>query len=310
MEESKGPLIGKLENEIIEMVNSKKIELAKIDELFNIGANPNALEYAEPDEDFDCDIYWATLFSECIFSSQEKGADLYPLLKSFIKYGLDVNKFGASIIGDFTFVVGKSDIYEMTKLILENMDKNINVNQALSGIGLEESFLNCSFDNRDGESNDLFGLYELIDAFSHNKAYKSFYRLPKKINEKFVKINVNGDFVVLDKNKIAVKSEKDKMCMISKIMMEKNTLIIEDNYGVYINNEDQNKYDDDNIFTINANEYFKKEKIINLKFKHYQVKLSAKSFAQGRVVTINFTNNKKLVYKEDADNNLESIEIE
>lgn len=300
--------LNKLENEILELVNNSKIDILKVEELFKSGANPNALEYDEPDKGFNDDTYWSTLFSECIFASQEKEPDLYPLLELFIKYGLDANKYGTSIIGDFHFIGGKSDIYEMTKLMLDNMDRKTDMGEALSGIGTEDSYLTCSFDNMDSESNDLFGLYELIDAFKNNKPYKSFYKLPKKINEKFIKLNINGNFVILDKNKVAVKSEKSKMCMISKIEMEKNTLIVEDNYGVYINNEDQNNYED-NVFTKYANEYLKNEKIIDLKFKHYQIGLSPTSHAQGRVVTINFTNGKKLVYEEDVEDKLEILEI-
>ena len=301
-------IIGALEKEIIKLVDNKIINLEKVEVLFKNGANPNALEYINPDKGFNDDTYWDTLFSECIFEAQDKKPNLYPLLEMFIKYGLDVNKYGPSIIGDFHFVMGKSNIFEMTKLILDKMDKNIDISQALSNIGTEESYLNCCFDDMDYESNDLFGLYELIVAFANNKPYKSFYRLPRKLNEKFMKLDIGGVFVTLEKNKVTVKSDKHKMCMISKIQMEKNTLIVEDNYGVYINNEDQNEYKD-NVFTEYANKHFKNEKIIDLTFKHYQIELSPTSHAQGRVVTINFTNHKKLVYDEDSNNNLETIEI-
>jgi hypothetical protein len=74
--------------------------------------------------------------------------------------------------------------------------------------------------------------------------------------------------------------------------MEKNNLIVEDNYTVYINNEDTHEYQE-NIFTEYANDYFKNEKVIDLKFKHYEIELSPNSHAQGRVVTINFTNGQK-----------------
>ena len=51
------------------------------------------------------------------------------------------------------------------------------------------------------------------------------------------------------------------------------------------------------------------EKIIEIKFKHYEIEINPTSRAQGRVVTILFTNDKKLVYEEDIDNKLETIEI-
>lgn len=297
-----------LENKILELVDNNPINIKEVEKLFKQGANPNALDDDKPDQGWDGDEYWSTFFSECIFTAQDKEPDLFPLLELFIKYGLDVNKYGPSIIGDFHFIRGNSDIYEMTKIILNKMDKKTDIHEGISRIGTESSYLNCSFDDMDAESNDLLGLCIMFESFSENKSYKSFYRLPKKINELFKKIIITGNFVILDKNKVAVKSNKSETCMFSKIEMEKNTLIVEDNYAVYINNDDTHEYQE-NVFTEYANEYFKNEKVIDLKFKHYQVELSPTSHAHGRVVTINFTNNKKLVYEEDIDNNLETIEI-
>ena len=286
--------LNKLEKELVKLVyNSRKIDIMKVEKLFKLGANPNALECNEPEHSWDDEIYWETLFSECILASQEKNPDLYPLLELFIKYGLDVNKYGPSIIGDLYFVSDNNDIYELTKLILNNINRNVDLSLSLFSIGMEESYLNCAFDDMDNESNELFGVIELINAFTNNKPYKSFYKLPKKINEKFTKLSINGDFVVLDQKKVAVKYEKSKMNMITKIDMEKNTLIIKDNYSVYINNEDQNEYED-NIFTKYANQYFKNEKIVDLKFKHYSVEVDPKTLVSGRVVTINFTNNRAI----------------
>ena len=230
------------------------------------------------------------------------------MLELFIKYGLDVNKYGPSIIGDFHFIRGNNDIYEMTKIMLDKMDRKTNIHEAISGIGVESSYLNCSFDCMDAESNDLLGLCIMLEDFTKNKPYKSFYKLPKKINEEFKRINIKGDFVVLEKNKIAVDSKSSRNYFITKIEMNNHDLIVEENCDVYINDEDDEEFTE-NIFTQYANEYFKGEKIVDLKFKHYEVELDPKTHAQGRVVTINFTNNKKLVYEEDTDKNLETVEI-
>lgn len=298
--------LGKLENEILKLVNKKNIDIMKVTELFEKGANPNALEYDKPDS-----IYYSTFFSACIFEAQEKEPNLYELLKIFIEYGLDIEKYGASIIGDFHFIFENSDIYEMTKLMLNSAKHKIDVGQALSSIGIEESYRNCCLDempDRDESSNELFGLYELLEAYKNEKNYNGFYRLNLKPNQKFINIKVKGDFVEINENKIAVKSEKEKCCMTSKIQMENDTLIIEDNYGVYINNNDNDEYEE-NEFTRKANKYFADEKIVEIKFKHYEVEINPTSRAQGRVVTILFTNDKKLVYEEDVDNKLETIEI-
>ena len=303
--------LGELENKILKLVDEKIINIEKVKELFESGADPNALKYDEPDKGFDNDPYYSTFFSECIFEAQGKAPNLYDLLKVCIEYGLDVEKYGASIISDFHFIFENSDIYEMTKLMLNSTKHKIDVGQALSGIGTEESYRNCCLDempDRDKSSNDLFGLYVLLEAYKNEKDYNGFFRLNLKPNQKFNSCKVNGDFVEINENKIAVKSEKEKCCMTSKIQMENDTLIIEDNYGVYINNKDNNGYED-NEFTRKANQYFANEKIIEIKFKHYEVEINPTSHAQGRVVTILFTNDKKLVYEEDVDNKLETIEI-
>lgn len=300
--------LGKLENKILDLVNNKTINVVEVEKLFKQGANPNALEDDKVDKGWDGDDYWSTFFSECIFASQEKEPDLFPLLELFIKYGLDVNKYGPSIIGDFHFIRGNNDIYEMTKIMLDKMDRKTNIHEAISGIGVESSYLNCSFDCMDAESNDLLGLCIMLEDFTKNKPYKSFYKLPKKINEEFKRINIKGDFVVLEKNKIAVDSKSSRNYFITKIEMNNHDLIVEENCDVYINDEDDEEFTE-NIFTQYANEYFKGEKIVDLKFKHYEVELDPKTHAQGRVVTINFTNNKKLVYEEDTDKNLETVEI-
>lgn len=303
--------LGELENKILKLVDTKNINIEKVKELFENGADPNVLEHEKPDKGFDNDSYYSTFFSECIFEAQEKAPNLYDLLKVFIEYGLDVEKYGASIISDFHFIFENSDIYEMTKLMLNSAKHKIDVGQALSGIGTEESYRNCCLDempDRDESSNDLFGLYVLLEAYKNEKDYNGFFRLDLKPNQKFSNFKVNGEFVEINENKIAVKSEKEKCCMTSKIQMENDTLIIEDNYGVYINNKDTNEYED-NEFTRKANQYFTNEKIIEIKFKHYEVEINPTYRAQGRVVTILFTNDKKLIYEEDIDNKLETIEI-
>ena len=58
-----------------------------------------------------------------------------------------------------------------------------------------------------------------------------------------------------------------------------------------------------------AGSFYNAPKIIDLEFKHYEVELSPTSYLTVRVVIINFTNNKRLVYEEDINNKLETIEI-
>ena len=235
--------LGKLENEILELVNSEIIDISRVEELFKNGADPNALVDDAPDLDFDNNIHWSTFFTACFLSSQ-KEPDFYPLLEVFIKYGLDVNKYGSSLIDDFHFISDRCDIYEMTKLVLNNVTDKPKINPALLSIDTVESWLNCSF--RDGEcdaeSNDFYGLYVLVESFLNNKPYNSFYRLPNQINEGFKNIYVNGNFAIIKKNKLSVKRNDFEKAMITKIVMENNTLIVQDNHSVYINNDDTHTY--------------------------------------------------------------------
>ena len=130
-------------------MDEKIINIEKVKELFESGANPNAMEYDESDKSdkgFNDDTYYSTFFSECIFEAQGKSPDLYDLLKVFIEYGLDIEKYGSSIISDFHFIFENSDIYEMTKLMLNSAKNKIDVGEAQAGIGTEESYRNCCLD--------------------------------------------------------------------------------------------------------------------------------------------------------------------
>lgn len=301
--------LGELENKILELVNSEIIDINKVEELFKNGADPNALEDDEPYLDFDNNIHWSTFFTSCIFSTQQNNPDFYPLLEIFIKYGLDVNIYGSSLIGDFHFISESCDIYEMTKLVLNNVTDKPKIKPALSSIDTVESWLNCNIDEIcDAESNDFYGLYVLVESFLNNKPYNSFYRLPKHINESFKNIFVSGNFVSINKNKLSVKINEFEKSATTKIVMENNTLIVQDNHSVYINNDDTHTYEE-NEFTDYANSYFKNEKVIDIKFKHFEVNLSPDLCAQDRAVTINFTNNKKLKYAVETENNLITIEV-
>lgn len=301
--------LGKLENEILALMNSEIIDISRVEELFKIGANPNALEDENPDRDFDDNIYWSTFFTSCILSSQQNYPYFYPLLEVFIKYGLDVNKYGSSLIDDFHYISNRCDIYEMTKLVLNHVTDRTKINPALSSIDTVESWLNCNKDEIcDAESNDFYGLYVLVESFLNNIPYNSFYRLPKQINEEFKNINVNGNFVVIEKNKLSAKNNENKNALNTKIVMKNNTLIVKDYHSVYINNDDIHNYVK-NEFTEYANSYFKSEQIIDVNFKHFEVQLNSNSCAQDRMVTISFTNKKKLKYMEDTENNLVTVEI-
>ena len=284
--------LNKLENDILNLVNRKNIDVRKVNELFKSGANPNALSNDEV-ETFNSCSYYSTFFSECIFESQENTPDLFPLLKCFIENGLDVNKYGPSIIGDFHFIHGNSDIYKMTKYMLNHMDKNNPVEQALDSIGTEESYYNCSLKN-DFASNELASIYELIKAFSKGNEFNNIYSWKTIIGEKVKEINISGTNCIIDDNTFICSSLNSEMKTL--IECESNKLYILDNDIAFVNNsalidnksKKFSKYLTDNL---------KGEVIENVCFEHTEFIDAPRSYIQDRNIIISFSNNKKILYK-------------
>ena len=96
----------------------------------------------------------------------------------------------------------------MTKLMLNSAKNKIDVGEAQAGIGTEESYRNCCLDempDRDESSNDLFGLYVLLEAYKNGKDYNGFFRLNLKPNQKFNCFKIDGDFAEINENKMSVK---------------------------------------------------------------------------------------------------------
>lgn len=284
--------LNKLENEIFKLVDNNHIDINKVNELFKAGANPNALLEEKVEKNDDC-TYYSTFFSECIFEAQSKSPDLFPLLKCFVENGLDVNKYGPSIIGDFCFIYKNSDIYEMTKYMLNHMDKDNCVNQALMGIGTEESYYNCC-EHMDSESNELASIYEIIDAFANGKEFNDIYCWKRIIGQKVKSVKVSGNKSNIDGNVFICESENDGMKTL--IECEKDSLYVIDSNMIFVNNsigidkysEEYSRYLSDNL---------KGETIEKVEFEHTMFVSGPKTYSQGRIIIISFSNNKKLLYK-------------
>lgn len=284
--------LNKLENEILKQVNKKNIDIVKVNELFKKGVNPNALSDDEV-ETYDTCTYYSTFFSECIFESQEKTPDLLPLLKCFVENGLDVKKYGPSIIGDFHFIYENSDLYEMTKYMLNNMDKGNCVDQALKGIGMEESYYNCC-QHDDTASNELASIYEIIESFNKDKEFNNIYPYKRILGQKVKSISLSGNNSSIDDNIFICDSSNDGMRTL--IECENDNLSVLDDDMIFVNNsavienknKDFSKYLTDNL---------KGEIIENIEFEHTEFVSGPKSYSQGRIITISFSNNKKILYK-------------
>lgn len=289
--------LGKLEEKIKDLVNHKKINLDKIRKLFEKGANPNARS------EFD------NLFNECIFDSQYYSPDYYELLKLFVEYGMNVDECGAEILDMPKFIRENNDGVEFDKYILDVAKNKLDVEEAIESLSMESSYLNCCCysdneddnlnreDDPDKESNDLDTLIIMLEAYQKDKPYKDIHLAkPRCIGQKFKSISTNNNFILDKNNRIEANYSKD-IELFTKIELENDTLIIVGNYIAYVDNaEDKSKYIETNLSKY-ANEYLKDEKVVDIEFKHYIVH-NENSNSHGRVITIYFTNGKKIEYEE------------
>ena len=289
--------LGKLEEKIKDLVNHKKINLDKIRKLFEQGANPNARS------DYD------NLFNECIFDSQEYSPEYYDLLKLFVEYGMNLDECGAEILDMPKFIRKNNDGVKLDKYILDMAKNKLDVEEAIESLKLESSYLNCcSWDDRDDnfneedngpdkDSNDLDTLILMLEAYQKDKPYDGFHLIkPKCIGQKFKSLITNDNYILDTKDTLEAEYSKEKE-LFTKIELENDTLIIIGNYIAYVNNNDDTIGLEKTNFSNYANEYLKDEEIIDIKFKHYVIH-KEKSNSHGRVVTIYFTNNKRIEYQE------------
>lgn len=300
-------LIGKLEKKILELIDNEVIDIEKVRELFVMGANPNALESLECEiiEDYE---YWSTFFSECIFTALDKYPDLYPLLELFIEYGLDVDKYGPSIISDFHFIAENNDLIEMTKLILNHMTKGNNISQSLDGIGAEASFLNSGFENEDERSNYFDTIYDILNFYEKDKDYTKIYDFHKIIGQKVNFINIFGNIIKTTDNKLIAKFGKIDESLITLLKCSKDTLKVLDEYKVYVDNNVFNNLNDNDFIKLLKRELVG-ETITKIGFEHKVYQEEIKLFSY-RYVVIYFSNNKKIKYKFIHKENIIEIEFE
>ena len=161
---------GELENRIIIASMKSPINLSEIQDLFDQGADPNAVDdWDEKEQEYE-----ETLFIGCITSALWEGPDLYPLLECFIKNGLDVQRFAELILKDLIYVGPNSSRIKMAQLILDHLPNRIDMTNVLETVAGEESFYRCcgsdtDFVDDDREAKDLWGLYEFLDAYAKAK---------------------------------------------------------------------------------------------------------------------------------------------
>lgn len=158
---------GELENRILRASMKNPIDLSEIQNLFDQGADPNAVDDWNEDEQ----KYEETLFTGCIFETPWDGENLYPLLECFIKNGLDVQRQAELLLKDLIYVGPNSSRIKMAQLILEHLPNRIDMTHVLETVAGEESFYRCcgsntDFVDDDREAEDLRCFYEFLDAYA------------------------------------------------------------------------------------------------------------------------------------------------
>ena len=160
-----------LENRIINASRENPINITEVQNLFDKGADPNAVD----DWDEKEQEYMETLFTECVFATPWDGADMYPLLECFINNGLDVQRLAELILKSLIYVGPNTSRIKMAKLILEHLPNKIDMSNVLMTVGEEESFYRYCGNNTelyqiddDREADDLSNLYELLDAYARD----------------------------------------------------------------------------------------------------------------------------------------------
>ena len=295
-----------LENRIIHLCSEDPINIEAVQRLFDQGADPNAVDDWD---DFEQE-YTDVLFTACIFETQWDAPDFYPLLKCFLKNGLDIQRFADFIIGDLIFL-GNNDRFRLTQLVFDHLSEKVSLKKALDKVGTEASFYNCNRefyngeDSSDWEANDLDGLYELIEAYEKGEDYDGFKQLPKEINQKLVSIKISGNWISADEEKMVYRYKGNTVFMI--LELEQDVLIIRNGFTAFINNK-SNMEKLSNDFSLRAESLLKGENVERVDFHPYSINVTEKYpqdgrtwFLDGRMVSIEFSGGKRIVFTTDND---------
>lgn len=301
------------ENRIIELASEHPVNIDKIQECFDLGADPNALDsWSESDQD-----YLDFLFTDCF--TLFDAPDLYPLLRCFLKNGLDINRFAEMIISDIIYLAD-NDRFRMIQLIFDSLSEKVSMQKALESVGDEASFYNCNPEFYKGkktpewESNDLDGLYEMIDAYEKGEAYDGFRKLPEVLNQKLLSISSSGDWISADTEKLVYQYKDNTVFMI--LEMERDTLIIKNGYAAFINNK-HNLVKQKNEFTEYAAKSLTGAVVEKVSLHPYSINVSDRypddarnMFLNGRTVTVELSDGREIVFTTNIDTDNDTVYLQ
>ena len=158
-------MYSEVENKLIYNNNN---DMFKIRYWIENDVNVNAQETTEMEDGH----ILSSVFQDFMMSNDPKKIDFLEVLKIFIDNGLDLVKFGPSIISDFHLLIRDDiDFIGMTKLILDSARKKIDVDVAVEGIETEISWIENSEDSRNYYEEPqkilekLYGILEILKEY-------------------------------------------------------------------------------------------------------------------------------------------------
>lgn len=196
---------------------------------------------------------------------------------------MNLEKYVNQIFGAIQFTYDDKNFIDMTKITLNNI-KNPNVidlEKALSGIGMEESYNNCC-DVNHRYANILSTIYEMIEKFTKGKNPNKYFICDKIIGQKIndiliycknLKIDFSNKLITADCD-IFIDCEKDRLSILNK-------------YIFVDNNDIDSKFeriDKDNRFEKKINKYLKNEIIEDIQF--YNEEISSKPLVKNNITRI------------------------
>lgn len=299
-----------LENRIIELAGENPINIDEVKKLFDQGADPNAVDgWDENEQDYD-DI----LFTDC--TTLFDAPDYYQLLECFLKNGLDIKKYAERIIGDLIYM-GDNDRFRLIQRIFDSLPERVSMQKALESVGEEASFYNCNPEFYKGnkspewESNDLEGMYELILAYENGDDYDGFKKLPEEINQKLLSVSVSGEVLQADEEKMVYRYKDNTVYMI--IEMEQDTLIIKNGYAAFINSKEKFPKQK-NAFTLYAESILKGEDVEQVSLHPYSFNVTDRYpedgrvwYLDGRTLTVELSGGKKIVFTTSIDTDNDTV---
>ena len=185
-----------LDEKLVLACDKATADLDEINELIIAGADTNQLnKYGEN--------IFEDVFLEVLYDIRDNGMSRRELLKNvekiketislMIEYGFDIKRFGMAIMSKFMFSTYDVYTFDLYRYMLQFdiADDSKAYEDALEGVGTEESFQRCCEHNHDLE-NLFYAIYEMIDAKKEGRDYTSiepYYDAVGMIIDKIVYFN-------------------------------------------------------------------------------------------------------------------------